>query len=90
MLHPNPTPAPLPAPIRARVIKDGNSVAVRLPASLGLKPGEEVDIDIRRVSTWPAGFFDMEPSPDFPMPQRTSPATREARKKRLFSEKSDL
>jgi hypothetical protein len=66
------------------VIKDGNSVAVRLPASLGLKPGEEVDIDIRRVNAWPAGFFDLEPSPDFPMPERTSPAKREARKKRLF------
>jgi hypothetical protein len=82
MLHPNPSSTP--APIRARVIKDGNSVAVRLPASLGLKPGEEVDIDVRRVKAWPAGFFDLEPSPEFPMPERTSPESREARKKRLF------
>jgi len=70
--------------IRARVIKDGNSVAIRLPASMGLKPGEEVEIDIRRVKAWPAGFFDLEPSPDFPMPERTSPEARESRKKRLF------
>jgi hypothetical protein len=73
-----------PLLIRAKVIKDGNSLAVRLPASLGLKPGEEVDIDIRRVQAWPAGFFELEPSPEFPMPERTSPAAREARKKRLF------
>ena len=90
MLQSNPAPAPLPAPIRAKVIKDGNSVAVRLPASLGLKPGEEVDIDIRRVNAWPAGFFHLEPSPDFPMPERISPVTREARKQRLFGGKSDL
>ena len=69
MLQPNPTPPP----IRVKVIKDGNSMAVRLPASLGLKPGEELEIDIRRVKTWPTGFFEMEPSPDFPMPERTSP-----------------
>jgi hypothetical protein len=72
------------------VVKDGNSVAVRLPAFLGLKPGEEVDIDIRRVKAWPPGFFDLEPSPDFPMPERTSPASREARKKRLFGGAGDL
>lgn len=86
MLHANPTPPP----IRAKVIKDGNSVAVRLPASLGLKPGEEVDMDIRRVNAWPDGFFDLDPSPDFPMPDRTSPAAREVRKKRLFDEPVDL
>ncbi|MDR3672921.1 MAG: hypothetical protein P4L36_18900 [Holophaga sp.] len=90
MIHPNPAPTPASAPIRARVIKDGNSVAVRLPASLGLKPGEEVDIEVRRVNAWPVGFFELEPSPDFPMPERTSPATREARKKRLFDGATDL
>jgi virulence-associated protein VagC len=86
MLHAN----PIPPTIRARVIKDGNSVAVRLPASLGLKPGEEVDMEIRRVNAWPEGFFELEPSPDFPMPERTNPAVREARKKRLFDEMADL
>lgn len=80
----DPNVSPKPAPIRAKVIKDGNSVAVRLPACLGLKPGDEVDIDVRRDNTWPAGFFELEPSPDFPMPERTSPASREARKRRLF------
>ena len=80
-----------PAPsIRAKVIKDGNSVAVRLPASLGLKPGEEVNIDVRRVNSWPAGYFELEPSPDFPMPERTTPAVREAREKRIFSGTGDL
>ena len=72
------------------MIKDGNSVAARQPASLGLKPGEEVAIDIRRVNAWPAGSFDIEPSPDFPMPERTRPASREARKKRLFGGTGDL
>jgi hypothetical protein len=75
---------PNPLRIRAKVIKDGNSVAVRLPASLGLKPGEEVDIEVRRVGSWPPGYFDLEPSPDFPMPERVSPTLREARKKELF------
>jgi len=88
MLHPNPSSSP--TPIRARVIKDGNSVAVRLPASLGLKPGEEVDIEVRRVNAWPAGYFDLEPSPGFPMPERTLPESREARKKRLFDETGGL
>jgi hypothetical protein len=86
MLPANPTPSPF----RAKVIKDGNSVAVRLPASLGFKPGEEVDIDVRRVGAWPPGFFDLEPSPGFPMPERTSPEVRETRKKKLFGEKGHL
>ena len=81
---------PTPPPIRAKVIKDGNSVAVRLPASLGLRPGEEVDLSIRRVASWPLGYFDLEPSPEFPMPERTSPDVREARKKRLFGERGGL
>ena len=82
MLHPDPKPS-----IRAKVIKDGNSVAIRLPAGLGFRPGDEVDVEIRRVGTWPEGFFDLEPSPEFPMPERTSPEQREARKKRLFAGK---
>ncbi|HLO66607.1 MAG TPA: hypothetical protein VK188_06290 [Holophaga sp.] len=76
---------PKPSFIRAKVIKDGNSTAVRLPASLGLVPGEEVLIDLRRVDDWPEGFFDLDPSPDFPMPDRKSAEAREARKRRLFS-----
>ncbi len=87
-MYPNHPPSP--PPIRAKVIKDGNSVAVRLPASLGLRPGEEVDLSIRRVAAWPPGFFDLDPSPEFPMPDRTSPETREARKRRLFGEKDEL
>lgn len=81
---------PPPPPIRARIIRDGNSVAVRLPASLGLRPGEEVEIEVRRVQAWPDGFFDLEPSPAFPMPARTSPDAREARKRRLFDAQGDL
>lgn len=87
MVLPNP---PTCLSIRARVIKDGNSVAIRLPAALGLKPGEEVEIEIRRIKAWPAGFFELEPSPDFPMPERTSPKDREPRKKRLFGGKDGL
>jgi hypothetical protein len=45
-----------------------------------------VVLEIRRVTEWPDGFFDLEPSPEFPMPERTRPAAREARKKRLFEE----
>lgn len=61
------SPAPM---IRTRVVKDGHSVAVRLPATLGLKPGDEVDLVLRRVDEWPAGYFDQEPSPAFPLPGR--------------------
>jgi hypothetical protein len=81
MQHP-----PQPPAIRAKVIKNGNSVAVRLPASLGLKPGDEVDVNIRRVAAWPPGYFDLEPSPEFPMPERTQPEAREARKRRIFQD----
>jgi hypothetical protein len=62
---------PSTAPIRARLYQEGTSVAVQLPASLGLSPGEEVEIFIRRIHDWPPGFFDLEPSPEFPMPERT-------------------
>ncbi|UVO52241.1 hypothetical protein M0208_17620 [Sphingomonas sp. SUN019] len=31
---------------RVKVFKSGNSVAVRLPAALGLKPGAEMDLDV--------------------------------------------
>ena len=79
-------PSPDASSIRARVVKDGNSVAVRLPASLGLKPGDEVDLAIHLVGTWPAGYFDLEPSPEFPMAERTKPKSREARKQRLFAD----
>ncbi len=75
---------PAPPLIRAKVVKDGNSLAVRLPASLGFQPGEEVALQIRRVAAWPSGYFEVEPSPDFPMPDRKRPEVREARKKRLF------
>jgi len=69
---------------RTKVIKDGNSVAVRIPASLGLKPGEVIEVEIHRIDIWPEGFFDLEPSPDFPFPARTNPKVREARKRKLF------
>lgn len=86
----HPSHPPTPPSIRAKVVKDGNSLAVRLPASLGLKPGEEVDLSIRRVAAWPAGYFDLEPSPGFLMRERTRPEAREARKKRLFADKDSL
>lgn len=34
------------------------------------------------------GATKLEPSPDFPMPECTNPAVREAREKRLFDEKA--
>jgi len=85
MSHNSPTQT-----IRAKVIKDGNSVAVRLPAFLDLTLGEEVYLEIRRVGAWPSGYFDLEASPEFPMPERTSPDSREDRKRRLFGKKGSL
>lgn len=77
-------------PIRARVVKDGNSVAVRLPAALGLHPGDEVVLTVERVGGWPEGYFDLEPSPAFPLPDRSRHGTREARRRRLFGAKGSL
>lgn len=70
-----------PAPsIRTRVVKDGHSVAVRLPASLGLKPGDEVELSIRPLGEWPAGYFDLEANPGFPLPERCKGRNREPHK----------
>ena len=30
--------------------------------------------DAIQAKPWPEGFFEMEPSPDFPMPERSRPA----------------
>jgi hypothetical protein len=64
--------------IRARVVKDGHSVAVRLPASLGLKPGDEVELTLRPLGAWPADFFQLEASPLFPLPERCRGRKRDA------------
>jgi hypothetical protein len=53
---------------RAKVVKRGKGLVVRLPDAFGLNPGDEVEIHLRRVDTWPPGYFDLEPSPEFPMP----------------------
>lgn len=75
-----PHPPSEPPVFRARVVKDGNSVAIRLPASLGLKPGEEVDLAIRRVCDWPAGYFELEANSAFPMPERAKGKHHDDRK----------
>jgi hypothetical protein len=71
------SPAPL---IRTRVVKDGHSVAVRLPATLGLKPGDEVEVAIRPLGEWPAGYFDLEPTPEFPLPGHCKGRNRDPHK----------
>jgi virulence-associated protein VagC len=80
-----------PSAIRAKVIRVGNSVGVRLPASLHLVLGSDVEVTIRPVNEWPDGYFDMEPvGADFVVPERESGAVHEKRIKRLFGPKGSL
>ena len=86
-MHPQNMPTPA---IRAKVVRVGNSVGVRLPAALHLELGTEVEVTIRPVNAWPAGYFDMDPIPDFAVPERRPGKELEARMQRLFGEKRSL
>jgi len=89
-MHTHLLPAPTPA-IRAKVVRVGNSVGVRLPASLHLALGTEVELTVRAVNVWPEGYFEMEPvSEDFVVPQRESAETHEKHRKQLFGTKGSL
>ena len=80
-----------PGAIRAKVIRVGNSMGVRLPASLHLVPGTEVELTIRAVSAWPEGYFDQEPvGDDFTLPVRATAGAHEQRLRRLFGPKGSL
>ena len=75
---------PIP-PIRAKIVRIGNSMGVRLPASLHLDLGSEVEVLVRPINVWPEGYFDLEPvGDDFVVPARESGAVGEKRRKRLF------
>jgi virulence-associated protein VagC len=87
-MQPNP---PNPSAIRAKVIRVGNSVGVRLPASLHLVLGSDVEVTVRPFNAWPDGYFDMEPvGEDFVVPERESGAAHEKRIKRRFGPKGSL
>jgi len=76
---------PTAVPVRAKVIRIGNSLGVRLPASLHLQLGSEVEVLIRQVDAWPEGYADLDPvGPDFQVPPRETGRDHEKRIKRLF------
>ncbi len=81
-------PVSFPTPIRAKVVRVGNSVGVRLPASLHLALGTHVEVIVRAVNLWPEGYFDMEPvGDDFVVPEREGGAVQDKRIKRLLGPK---
>ncbi len=78
-------------PLNLRVIKAGNSLSVRLPKILGMREGQELlafrdgeALVLKPADVWPAWFLKMEPSPDFPMPEREGADASEARYRRFF------
>ena len=76
---------PSPQAIRAKIVRVGNSVGVRLPASLHLALGTEVEVTVRAVQAWPEGYFDQEPvGEDFQVPARESGKAHERRLRNLF------
>lgn len=78
-------------PVRAKIIRVGNSVGIRFPASLHLELGTEVEVTIRRLDAWPDGFADQEPvGEDFTIPAREGPGAHDRRLKRLFGPKGGL
>ena len=90
MHQPQRMASPSPS-LRAKVVRVGNSVGVRLPANLHLKPGDEVEITIRPVDAWPEGYFDMQAvGVDFILPERETGEGGEERIQRLFGKKGNL
>lgn len=82
---------PPASPVRAKVIRVGNSVGVRFPASLHLEVGTEVEVTVRRLDVWPEGYFDLEAVGDaFQVPERDSGVAHDKRLKRLFGPKGSL
>lgn len=89
-MHPHHVPSSSPT-IRAKVIRVGNSVGVRLPASLHLALGTDVEVTVCAVNVWPEGYFTMDPvGADFAVPDRESGDAHEKRLKRLFGPKGKL
>ena len=80
-------------PLHLKVIKAGNSLAIRLPKTLGMREGQDLlgfregeALVLKPADVWPAWFLKMEPSPDFPIPESESADASEARYRRLFGE----
>lgn len=82
-----PSARPSAVSIRAKVVRVGNSVGVRLPAAMGLTPGTDVEVTVRPVNAWPEGYADMEAVGEgFEVPARESAAASGKRFKRLFGD----
>jgi len=82
---------PSPQPIRAKVVRIGNSMGVRLPASLHLALGTDVEVLVRPINAWPEGYFELEAvGEDFAVPARETGAAGEKRLKRLFGNSGTL
>jgi len=87
------------APIRLKVFKTGNSLALRLPKSLGMREGEEL-LGFREGEAlvlksadhlgWPTGYFDSWDPIEFELPEREGTETRDKRFHRIFGGKDSL
>lgn len=87
------------APIRLKVFKTGNSLALRLPKSLGMREGEEL-MGFREGEAlvlkptdhlgWPTGYFDSWGPIEFELPERERAETRGKRFHRIFGGKDSL
>ena len=87
------------APIRLKVFKTGNSLALRLPKSLGMHEGEEL-LGFREGEAlvlkpadrlgWPTGYFDSWEPIEFELPEREGVEARDKRFHHLFGGKGGL
>lgn len=74
-----------PAPLSLTIFKCGNSAALRLPKSLGFKPGERVtaswqgeSLVLRHADAlgWPLGYFESWEASAIELPGRLPPSDR--------------
>ena len=81
------------APIRLKVFKTGNSLALRLPKSLGMQEGEELlgfregeALVLRHLNPlgWPENYFSSWEPAAFDLPKRGASKARSERFDRLF------
>jgi len=86
-----PQPPIQPPAIRAKIVRVGNSVGIRLPASLHFELGTQVEVIVRPVDAWPPGYAEQEAvDASFEVPERESGKAQEQRLKRLFGQKGGL
>ena len=81
------------APIRLKVLKTGNSLALRLPKSLGMREGEELlgfregaALVLRHLNPlgWPENYFSSWEPVVFDLPKRETAKARSERFDRPF------